>query len=150
MEGKTTSAYGFPAIHMHAMTTWTKQKGAWMIRRSEEKRRTVFRGTSSWTAHPNRKHHRGDRDITPNTSSQRPPCWQGVQSETMPPAMRFSTGHSVSQSLLFLWCVHSYGLWRRKPDTKPKLRKQPNIRHLNPRQTMPAYTHPVNCIMTRS
>lgn len=32
----------------------------------------------------------------------RPSCWQCVQSETMPPAMRFSTGHSVSQSFLFL------------------------------------------------
>lgn len=27
---------------------------------------------------------------------------RAVQSETMPPAMRFSTGHSVSQSFLFL------------------------------------------------
>lgn len=99
---------------------------------------------SSWTAHPNRKHHRGDSAITPNASSQRPSCWQCVQSNPKP-----SASHAV-----FYWsfcfptlpfpawtCVHSYGLWRRNPDTKPKLRKQPNIRHLNP--TMPAYIHPV-------
>lgn len=47
MEGKTTSAYGFQAIHMHAMTTWTKQKKE--HERIEEGRKTAE--PCSWEHH---------------------------------------------------------------------------------------------------
>lgn len=109
---------------------------------------------STGSAHPNRKHHRGDKEHQPATTPNTPAtasmlAMRAAQSETIPPALRFSipTGHSVPRSFLSLWCVHSYGLWRRGTRYEAHGNSQTYGIWI---QDKPLWETPWNCIMTRS
>lgn len=95
------------------------------------------------------------------THPQRPPCWQCVQPNPKPyrrqrpPALRFSipTGHSVPRSFLSLWCVHSYGLWRRGTRYEAHGNSQTYgiwIQDKPCQQMHTLWETPWNCIMARS
>lgn len=100
---------------------------------------------STGSAHPNRKHHRGDKEHQPATTPNTPAtasmlAMRAAQSETMPPSPTsspavFYSYWSFCSPIIpfpvmrpFLWSVAAGNPIRSSW-------KQPNIRHLNPRQT---------------
>lgn len=143
-----------------SMATCTHaSKAGWAPWRKRQPTESEWQSTpsqrpSTGSAHPNRKHHRGDKEHQPATTPNTPAtasmlAMRAAQSETIPPALRFSihTGHSVPRSFLSLWCVHSYGLWRRGTRYEAHGNSQTYGIWI---QDKPLWETPWNCIMTRS
>lgn len=143
------------------MATWAHASRTVALWRKRQSSRigiqlTPSQRPSSWTAHPNRKHHRGDRAITPNTSSQRPSCWQCVQSNPKP--CRQPCGFLLV--ILFpnpsFSCVNMRPfLWSVAAETRYEAEITETAKHTAPEsKTNHASIHsscetPWNCIMTR-
>lgn len=101
---------------------------------------SIIMNSASAAASPRRQGHQPTGHHAAHIHPERPPCWQCVQSNPKPCCQPCGFLLVILFPNPSFSCVNMHPLdcGGDNPDTKPKSRKQPNIRHLNPRQTMPA------------